>query len=174
VRSDPRQAGGVELGVTGLRVLDLCHDWPITPKEHGVDFLMSQRHLWLRSARQVAILKVRSEVESAIHDFYASRGYVRVDSPILTPTACEGTSTLFETQYTEEERPLAVGQLYLERVRGARRLCFAGLPGGGWCGGAREFWMGRPRSLHEVDGLLAWPKFIKELTTRVLDRRKEI
>ena len=66
VREAPRQEGGVELGVTGLAVLSLCHDWPITPKEHGVDFLMSQRHLWLRSARQVAILKVRSEVESCL------------------------------------------------------------------------------------------------------------
>src|SRR6185436_7609037 len=96
VKLDARAPGGVEMSVTDVKVLDLCHDWPITPKEHGVDFLMSQRHLWLRSARQVAILRVRSEVETAIHDFFHARGYTKVDSPILTPNACEGTSTLFE------------------------------------------------------------------------------
>ena len=110
VRADPRSPGGVELGVTDVKILDLCHDWPITPKEHGVDFLLSQRHLWLRSSKQVAILKVRSEVESAIHDFFYARGYTRVDSPILTPSACEGTSTLFETAVHRggEGLPLAV------------------------------------------------------------------
>ncbi|KAA0250254.1 asparagine--tRNA ligase [Acidobacteria bacterium ACD] len=182
VRSDPRQAGGVELGVAGLRVLDLCHDWPITPKEHGVDFLMSQRHLWLRSAKQVAILRVRSEVESAIHDFYHSRGYVRVDSPILTPTACEGTSTLFETQYTDEEKAYLSqsGQLYVEPAAAAL--------GKVYCFGPtfraeksktrrhlREFWMVEPEvAFLEIDGLLDLAEeFVRELTVRVLDRRKE-
>ncbi|MEO8585081.1 MAG: OB-fold nucleic acid binding domain-containing protein, partial [Acidobacteriota bacterium] len=77
VKADPRSPGGVELGVTDVKILDLCRDWPITPKEHGVDFLMSQRHLWLRSSKQVAVLKVRSEVESAIHDFFYTRGFTR-------------------------------------------------------------------------------------------------
>jgi asparaginyl-tRNA synthetase len=182
VRSDPRQAGGVELGVTGLRILDLCRDWPITPKEHGVDFLMSQRHLWLRSAKQVAILRVRSEVESAIHDFFYSRDYVRVDSPILTPTACEGTSNLFETQYTEEEKAYLSqsGQLYVEPPAAAL--------GKVYCFGPtfraeksktrrhlREFWMVEPEvAFLEIDGLLDLAEeFIKELTARVLERRKE-
>ena len=128
MKADPRSPGGVELGVTDVKVLDLCHDWPITPKEHGVDFLMSQRHLWLRSSKQVAILKVRSEVESAIHDFFYARGYTRVDSPILTPNACEGTSSLFETQYTEEEKAYLSqsGQLYLEPAAAAlgKVYCF--------------------------------------------------
>ena len=182
VRSDPRQAGGVELGVTALAVLDLCHDWPITPKEHGVDFLMSQRHLWLRSAKQVAILRVRSEVESAIHDFFHSRGYVRVDSPILTPTSCEGTSNLFETQYTEDEKAYLSqsGQLYVEPAAAAL--------GKVYCFGPtfraeksktrrhlREFWMVEPEvAFLEVDGLMALAEeFLKELTARVLDRRRD-
>ena len=182
VREAPRQEGGVELGVTGLTVLSVCHDWPITPKEHGVDFLMSQRHLWLRSARQVAILKVRSEVESAIHDFYHSRGYTKVDSPILTPNACEGTSNLFETQYTEDEKAYLSqsGQLYLEPACAAL--------GKVYCFGPtfraeksktrrhlREFWMVEPEvAFLEIDGLLDLAEeFVKELTARVLDRRKE-
>ncbi len=182
VRSDPRQPGVVELGVTDLSVLSLCHDWPITPKEHGVDFLMSQRHLWLRSARQVAVLKVRSEVESAIHDFYYSRGYTRVDSPILTPAACEGTSNLFETQYTEDEKAYLSqsGQLYLEPAAAAL--------GKVYCFGPtfraeksktrrhlREFWMVEPEvAFLEIDGLMDLAEeFVKELTGRILDRRRE-
>jgi asparaginyl-tRNA synthetase len=182
VREAPRQDGGVELGVTGLTILSLCHDWPITPKEHGVDFLMSQRHLWLRSSRQVAILKVRSEVESAIHDFFHSREYTKVDSPILTPNACEGTSNLFETQYTEDEKAYLSqsGQLYLEPAAAAL--------GKVYCFGPtfraeksktrrhlREFWMVEPEvAFLEIDGLMDLAEeFVKELTARVLDRRKE-
>jgi asparaginyl-tRNA synthetase len=143
---------------------------------------MSQRHLWLRSARQVAILKVRSEVESAIHDFYYSRGYTKVDSPILTPNACEGTSNLFETQYTEDEKAYLSqsGQLYLEPAAAAL--------GKVYCFGPtfraeksktrrhlREFWMVEPEvAFLEIDGLMDLAEeFVKELTARVLDRRKE-
>ena len=182
VREAPRQEGGVEIGVTGLTVLSVCTDWPITPKEHGVDFLMSQRHLWLRSAKQVAILRVRSEVESAIHDFYYTRGYTRIDSPILTPNASEGTSNLFETQYTEDEKAFLSqsGQLYLEPAAAAL--------GKVYCFGPtfraeksktrrhlREFWMVEPEvAFLEIDGLKALAEeFVKELTGRVLDRRRE-
>ncbi len=182
VREAPRQEGGVELGVAGLTVLSLCQDWPITPKEHGVDFLMSQRHLWLRSSKQVAILKVRSEVESAIHDFFHSREYTKVDSPILTPNACEGTSNLFETQYTEDEKAYLSqsGQLYLEPACAAL--------GKVYCFGPtfraeksktrrhlREFWMVEPEvAFLEIDGLMDLAEeFVKELTARILDRRRE-
>jgi len=182
VKADPRSPGGVELGVTDVRILDLTHDFPITPKEHGIDFLMSQRHLWLRSSKQVAALKVRSEVESAIHDFFYARGYTRVDSPILTPNACEGTSNLFETQYTEEEKAYLSqsGQLYLEPAAAAL--------GKVYCFGPtfraeksktrrhlREFWMVEPEvAFLEIDGLMDLAEnFVKELTARVLDRRKE-
>ena len=162
VKADARSAGGVELGVTDVKVLDLTKDWPITPKEHGVDFLMSQRHLWLRSSKQVAVLKVRSEVESAIHDFFYARGFTRVDSPILTPAACEGTSNLFETQYTDEEKAYLSqsGQLYLEPAAAAL--------GKVYCFGPtfraeksktrrhlREFWMVEPEvAFLEIDGLM--------------------
>jgi asparaginyl-tRNA synthetase len=182
VRADVRSPGGVEIAVTNVKILDLCHDWPITPKEHGVDFLLSQRHLWLRSSRQVAILKVRSEVESGIHDFFHARGYTRVDSPILTPSACEGTSTLFETQYTEEEKAYLSqsGQLYLEPAAAAL--------GKVYCFGPtfraeksktrrhlREFWMVEPEvAFLEIDGLMDLAEeFVRELTARVLDRRRE-
>ncbi|MBL8113339.1 MAG: asparagine--tRNA ligase [Acidobacteria bacterium] len=182
VRLHPKQPGVVELGVTGFRILDLCADWPITPKEHGVDFLMSQRHLWLRSSKQASTLRIRSEVESAIHDFYYTRGYVRVDSPILTPTACEGTSNLFETQYTEDEKAYLSqsGQLYAEPAAAAL--------GKVYCFGPtfraeksktrrhlREFWMVEPEvAFLEIDGLMDLAEeFIKELAGRVLDRRKD-
>ncbi len=182
VADDPRSPGGVELHVSGLKVLDLCADFPITPKEHGPDFLLSQRHLWLRSAKQVAILKVRSEVESAIHDFFYTRGYTRTDSPILTPAACEGTSTLFETQYTEEEKAYLSqsGQLYVEPTAAAL--------GKVYCFGPtfraeksktrrhlREFWMVEPEvAFLEIDGLMDLAEeFVRELTARVLDRRRE-
>jgi len=182
VRLDPRAPGGAELSVADVKILDLTQDYPITPKEHGVDFLMSQRHLWLRSARQVAILKIRSEVESAIHDFFYTRGYTRVDSPILTPAACEGTSTLFETQYTEEESAFLSqsGQLYVEPAAAAL--------GKVYCFGPtfraeksktrrhlREFWMVEPEiAFLEIDGLMDLAEeFLKELAARVLDRRKE-
>jgi asparaginyl-tRNA synthetase len=182
VRADARSPGGVEIAVTGVKILDLCRDWPITPKEHGVDFLLSQRHLWLRSSKQVAILKVRSEVESAIHDFFYARGYTKVDSPILTPNACEGTSSLFETEYTEEEKAYLSqsGQLYLEPAAAAL--------GKVYCFGPtfraeksktrrhlREFWMVEPEvAFLEIDGLMDLAEeFVKELSARVLDRRKE-
>ena len=182
VREHPKEKGKVELAASSVTILDLCHDWPITPKEHGVDFLMSQRHLWLRSAKQVATMKIRSEVESAIHDFFYTRGYTRIDSPILTPNACEGTSNLFETQYTEEEKAYLSqsGQLYLEPACAAL--------GKVYCFGPtfraeksktrrhlREFWMVEPEvAFLEIDGLMDLAEeFVKELTGRVLDRRSE-
>ena len=182
VKAEPRAPGGVELLVTGVRILDLCKDWPITPKEHGVDFLMSQRHLWLRSSKQVAVLKIRSEVESGIHDFFYKRGYTKIDSPILTPAACEGTSNLFETQYTEDEKAYLSqsGQLYVEPAAAAL--------GKVYCFGPtfraeksktrrhlREFWMVEPEvAFLEIDGLMDLAEeFVKELTARVLDTRRD-
>ncbi len=182
VKAEPRAPGGVEMIVSSVTVLSVCQDWPITPKEHGVDFLLSQRHLWLRSAKQVSILRIRSEVESAIHDFYYTRGYTRVDSPILTPNACEGTSNLFETAYTEEERAFLSqsGQLYVEPAAAAL--------GKVYCFGPtfraeksktrrhlREFWMVEPEvAFLEIDGLMDLAEeFLKELTARVLERRMD-
>ena len=116
VKSEPRAPGGFELEVTGLTPLFVSQDYPIAPKEHGVGFLMDHRHLWLRSPRQQAILRIRDEVSRACRDFFHEQGYVLVDTPILTPTACEGTTTLFETDYLDRGKAYLSqsGQLYLE------------------------------------------------------------
>jgi asparaginyl-tRNA synthetase len=119
VRAEPRAAGGFELDITGVDVLQRVSEsdpYPITPKEHGVDFLMDRRHLWLRSRRQNAIIHVRHEVIKAIRDYFDSHGFVLVDTPIFTPSACEGTSTLFEVDYFEDEKVYLTqsGQLYNE------------------------------------------------------------
>jgi asparaginyl-tRNA synthetase len=118
VRQDDRAPGipgGYELGATDLQVLQVAHDYPIQPKEHGVEFLMDNRHLWIRSQRQWAVLRVRNTVIRAIRDWLDSHAFVNMDTPILTPAACEGTTTLFETDYFGESAFLAQsGQLYNE------------------------------------------------------------
>jgi len=127
VRAEPRAAGGVELGVQSFEIMALTEDYPITPKEHGTAFLMDIRHLWLRSSKQHAVLKIRSELQQACRDFFYERDFTLIDSPILTPAACEGTSTLFETDYFGEKAFLSQsGQLYLEPAAAAfgRVYCF--------------------------------------------------
>jgi asparaginyl-tRNA synthetase len=115
VRADSRAPGGYELQVSDVKPVQIAPEYPIALKEHGVDFLMDHRHLWLRSPRQNAILRIRSTIIAAIRRFFDDRGFVLIDSPILTPAACEGTSTLFETTYFEEKAYLSQsGQLYLE------------------------------------------------------------
>jgi asparaginyl-tRNA synthetase len=121
VRAEPRAPGGFELGVTGLEVLGTSPiDYPIQPKEHGVDFLLDHRHLWLRSPRQVAILRVRHEIEQAIHDFFYERDFIRVDTPILTAAIGE-RSGLFQTEYFDEGFAYLAqtGQLYGEAAAAA-------------------------------------------------------
>ncbi len=116
VREDARSPGGYELGVSALDVVGASPEYPITPKEHGTAFLMERRHLWLRSSRQHAILRIRHEVQAAIGDFLHAEGFVRFDTPILTPCAAEGTSTLFATEYFDlgEAYLAQTGQLYVE------------------------------------------------------------
>ena len=119
VRAEPRAAGGYEMDVEDVEVVQRVSEaepYPITPKEHGIDFLMDQRHLWLRSRRQHAILRVRHEVIRAIRDYFDSHGFTLVDTPIFTPAACEGTTTLFEVDYFEDEKVYLAqsGQLYNE------------------------------------------------------------
>ena len=116
VKAEPRAPGGYELEVTGLTPLFIAQEYPIAPKEHGVGFLMDHRHLWLRSPRQQAILRIRDEVARACRDFFHDQGFTLVDTPILTPTACEGTTTLFETNYLDRGKAYLSqsGQLYLE------------------------------------------------------------
>jgi asparaginyl-tRNA synthetase len=115
VQQDARAPGGYELLVKNLEIIHVAEPYPITPKEHGVSFLMDHRHLWLRSSRQHAILRVRAEVMRACRDFLDDRGFIELDSPILTPSAAEGTTTLFETDYFDSKAYLSQsGQLYNE------------------------------------------------------------
>jgi asparaginyl-tRNA synthetase len=116
VRADSRAPGGYELDVLGLEVVSQAHDFPITPKEHGVDFLMDRRHLWIRAARQQAVLRIRHEVIDAVRHYFNSQGFVLADTPIFTPSACEGTTTLFPVQYFDDATAYLTqsGQLYNE------------------------------------------------------------
>jgi len=181
VKEDKRSPSGVEIQLTDFGVDHLTHDFPITPKEHGTAFLMENRHLWLRSSRQRAALKVRSEVEQGIHDFFHSRDFVRIDSPILTPAACEGTSTLFETDYFGDKAFLTQsGQLYLEPAIAAfgRVYCFGPTFRAEKSKTRRhlmEFWMVEPEvAFLEFDGLCNLAEeFVSSLVARVLDRCSE-
>lgn len=117
VQEDERSTGGFELHVTDIKVHQITQDYPITPKEHGIDFLMENRHLWLRSQRQWAVMRVRNEIIYSIHKFFQERGFIQMDAPIFTGNAVEGTSTLFETNYFEEKAYLTQsGQLYGEAM----------------------------------------------------------
>ena len=182
VRDDKRAPGGRELTVKSFRICGPAADYPITPKEHGVAFLLDLRHLWVRSARQHAILRVRSEVESAARDFFHERGFVLFDSPILTPTSCEGTTNLFEIDYFGERKAYLTqsGQLYAE----AGALAFGKV----YCFGPTfraeksktrrhltEFWMVEPEVAYfnlDDDMQLA-EEFVSYILSRVLDRRRE-
>jgi asparaginyl-tRNA synthetase len=131
VHVDARSPGGHELQVSDITVVQVAEDYPITPKEHGPAFLLDHRHLWLRSAKQHAILRIRSQVIEAARDYLNREGFILFDAPILTPAACEGTTTLFETDYFYDEKlPIP------KRPTVCR----------GWCHG---FW----QSLH------SWPHF---------------
>jgi len=131
VRAEPRAPGGFELDVESATILQRVAEsdpYPITPKDHGIDFLMDHRHLWLRSRRQHAALLVRHEVIKGIRDYFDSHGFVLVDTPIFTPAACEGTTTLFEVNYFDEEKVFLTqsGQLYNEATVAAfgKTYCF--------------------------------------------------
>ncbi len=119
IREEARAAGGFELDVESLEVIQKVSEedpYPITPKEHGTEFLMSKRHLWLRSQRQNAIIRVRHEIIKSVRDYFDNHGFTLVDTPIFTPAACEGTTTLFECDYFEDEKAYLTqsGQLYNE------------------------------------------------------------
>jgi asparaginyl-tRNA synthetase len=181
VQEDKRAPSGVEIHATDFAVDALTDEFPISKKEHGTAFLMEHRHLWLRSSRQQAALRIRSEVCQAIHDFHYERDFVHIDSPILTPAACEGTSTLFETDYFGEPAYLSQsGQLYLEPA--------AAVFGKVYCFGPTfraeksktrrhlmEFWMVEPEvAFMEFEGLCGLAEeFLRYLVARVLERCSE-
>lgn len=115
IREEPRSASGYELTVEEIDVIQVTQDYPITPKEHGVDYLMDRRHLWLRAPKQRAVLVIRAEIIRAIQAFFDEKGFTLVDPPILTPSSCEGTTNLFHTKYFDEDAYLTQsGQLYME------------------------------------------------------------
>jgi len=131
IRAEPRAPGGYELDIENAEIVQRVAEaepYPITPKEHGTDFLMDHRHLWLRSKRQHAIIRVRHEVIKAVRDYFDSHGFTLVDTPIFTPAACEGTTTLFEVDYFEDEKVYLTqsGQLYNEATDMAfgKTYCF--------------------------------------------------
>ncbi|MEO7660056.1 MAG: asparagine--tRNA ligase [Pyrinomonadaceae bacterium] len=121
VKEDTRSSLGVELDVTGLEVIQNAKDYPITPKEHGTEFLMDNRHLWIRSKKQHAVLKIRHTVIKAVRDFFDERDFTLADTPIFTPAACEGTTTLFEVDYFGDDKAYLTqsGQLYNEATAAA-------------------------------------------------------
>ncbi|CAM4322635.1 asparagine--tRNA ligase [Saccharibacillus endophyticus] len=115
IREEPRSKSGYEMTVTGIEVLHITEDYPITPKEHGVDFLMDHRHLWLRSTKQRAVMIVRAQIVRAVREFFDTRGFTLMDPPILTPSSAEGTTELFHIKYFDEDAYLTQsGQLYME------------------------------------------------------------
>jgi asparaginyl-tRNA synthetase len=124
VRTEPRAPGGFELGVTGLEIIQRVPDsapYPIQLKEHGVDFLLDRRHLWIRTPRQAAILRIRAEAQRAARNYMDAQGYTQTDAPIFTPAACEGTTTLFEVNYIDDQKAYLTqsGQLYVEALAAA-------------------------------------------------------
>ncbi|HEX3069851.1 MAG TPA: asparagine--tRNA ligase [Thermoanaerobaculia bacterium] len=181
VRSEARAPGGVELGVETLEIAGPAVDYPISPKEHGTDFLMNHRHLWLRSSKQHAVLRIRNEVEKGIRDFFYDRNFVLIDSPILTANAAEGTQSLFETDYFGEKAYLSQsGQLYLEPAAAAfgKVYCFGPTFRAEKSKTRRhltEFWMVEPEvAFMELEGLqLLAEEFVEYLVTRALERCQE-
>jgi asparaginyl-tRNA synthetase len=127
VRREERAPGGYELTVKDVEIIQIAEEYPITPKDHGTSFLMEHRHLWLRSQKQHSVLTIRAQLVKAIRDFFDGRNFRLMDTPILTPSACEGTTTLFETEYFEQKAYLSQsGQLYNEATAAAfgKVYCF--------------------------------------------------
>jgi asparaginyl-tRNA synthetase len=181
VRKDARSQSGYELDVAGFRIIQLTENYPITPKEHGTAFLMENRHLWLRSARQHAILKIRHEIIKACRDYFDDLGFTLVDTPIFTPNACEGTTTLFETEYFDQKAYLTQsGQLYNEATAAAfgKVYCFGPTFRAEKSKTRRhltEFWMVEPEVAYATleDTMQLAEGMICFILERVLTKRKE-
>jgi asparaginyl-tRNA synthetase len=181
VRADARSPGGVELSVTDVAILGASVDYPITPKEHGTAFLMEHRHLWLRSRRQVALMKVRHEVVQGIRDFFHERGFYLVDTPILTGAIGESAGTLFETEYFDLGKAYLAqtGQLYVESACAAlgKVYCFGPTFRAEKSKTRRhltEFWMVEPEvAFNDSDAnMRLQEEFVSYIVARVLERRK--
>lgn len=182
VRADARAPGGYEIDVVDAEVVQAATGYPITPKEHGIEFLLDHRHLWIRSRRQHAILRVRHTVVRAVRDFLDSEGFILCDAPILTPAACEGTTTLFEVNYFEDEKAYLTqsGQLYNEATAAAfgRVYCFGPTFRAEKSKTRRhltEFWMVEPEMAYATidDVMELSERFLTAIVARVLDERRE-
>ena len=182
VREDSRAPGGYEIDVNGAEILQQVHDYPITPKEHGTEFLMDHRHLWLRSRRQHAVLKVRHTVVQAVRNFLDNDNFMLCDSPIFTPAACEGTTTLFEVDYFDGEKAYLTqsGQLYNEANAAAfgKVYCFGPTFRAEKSKTRRhltEFWMVEPEMAYSTleDVMTLSERFLSYIAARVLEDRKE-
>ncbi|MEE8257678.1 MAG: asparagine--tRNA ligase [Acidobacteriota bacterium] len=182
IRQEPRAPGGHEMSITGVEIYQLLPDddpYPITPKDHGIEFLMDRRHLWLRSSRQRAILGIRHEIIRACRDYFDDRGFTLVDTPILTPAACEGTTSLFEVNYFEDKAYLAqTGQLYNEAAAAAvgKAYCFGPTFRAEKSKTRRhltEFWMIEPEVAfaHLEDIMVLAEELITFVVGRVVERR---
>lgn len=180
VRADDRAPGGFELDVTGVEVIQVAAAYPITLKDHGVEFLMDHRHLWLRSRRQHAILGVRSEVIGAVRDYFDSHGFTLMDTPIFTPAACEGTTTLFSVDYFDDDTAYLAqsGQLYNEATAAAfgKVYCFGPTFRAERSKTRRhltEFWMVEPEVAYaDLNDLMELAEdFISYIVGRVLENR---
>jgi asparaginyl-tRNA synthetase len=182
VRADSRAPGGYEIDVVNAEVLQEVHDYPITPKEHGTEFLMDHRHLWLRSRRQHAVLKVRHTVIQAVRNFLDNDGFILADAPIFTPAACEGTTTLFEVDYFEGEKAYLTqsGQLYNEATAAAfgKAYCFGPTFRAEKSKTRRhltEFWMVEPEMAYATleDVMTLSERMLSYIAARVLEDRGE-
>jgi asparaginyl-tRNA synthetase len=185
IRAEQRAQGGYEMDLESLHVLQRVPEsdpYPITPKEHGTDFLMDHRHLWLRSQRQHAIIRVRHEVIKAVRDYFDSHGFTLVDTPIFTPAACEGTTTLFEVNYFDDEKAYLAqsGQLYNEATAMAfgKVYCFGPTFRAEKSKTRRhltEFWMVEPEMAYATleDVKRVAEELIVFIVARVLENRQE-
>src|SRR5216110_1545585 len=180
-RADKRAPTGFEIDVKGFQVVGESHDYPITPKEHGVDYLLDRRHLWIRSERQQAILRVRHEIINAVRDFFNGRGFILADTPIFTPAACEGTTTLFPAQYFDDQTAYLTqsGQLYNEATAMAlgRVYCFGPTFRAEKSKTRRhltEFWMVEPEVAYaDLNDVMALAEdLVVSVVGRVLDKRR--
>jgi asparaginyl-tRNA synthetase len=180
-RADKRAPSGYEIDVKGVDIIGASHDYPITPKEHGVDFLLDRRHLWIRTERQQAILRIRHEIINAVRDFFNDRGFILADTPIFTPAACEGTTTLFPAQYFEDQTAYLTqsGQLYNEANAMAlgRVYCFGPTFRAEKSKTRRhltEFWMVEPEVAYaDLNDVMALAEdLVVSIVGRVLDKRR--
>lgn len=180
VRADQRAPGGYELDVSNLEVVGESHDYPITPKEHGVDYLLDRRHLWIRTQRQQATLRIRHTVVNAIRDFLNNLGFTLADTPIFTPAACEGTTTLFPVQYFEDTTAYLTqsGQLYNEAniMALGRVYCFGPTFRAEKSKTRRhltEFWMVEPEMAFATldDAMVLAEELVTSVVSRVLETR---